>query len=68
MPFKECGQIHSSKGKNLRQTYGGTRYYIYKAVTVDLVFMEILISPGQAKNEYYKYQTRIMAESDICEK
>lgn len=37
-------------------------------VTVDLIFKEILISPGQAKNEYYKYQTRIMAESDICEK
>ena len=68
MPFKECGQIHLSTGKNLRQIYGGTRYYIYKAVTVDLVFMEILISPGQAKNEYYKYQTRVMAESDICEK
>ena len=30
--------------------------------------MEILISPGQVKNEYYKYQTRIMAESDISEK
>ena len=68
MPFKECGQIHLSTGKNLRQIYGGTRYYIYKAVTVDLVFMEILISPGQAKNEYYKYQTCIMAESDISEK
>ena len=55
MPFKERGQIHLSTGKNLRQIYGGTRYYIYKAVTVDLVFMEIFISPGQAKNEYYKY-------------
>ena len=28
MPFKEYGQIHLSTGKNLRQIYGGTRYYI----------------------------------------